>query len=169
MAVTVELYENIAATLDELLEGYGEILKTSEELQQTIVKGDAQKVGEIVKVQREKTVQMEAVELKRASYVSILAREIGRSEEELSIFKIAELAGTPWGEALKKKGRMLLDIIERQQMLNVQNKELLELHFEYMNFVIDNFLREPQVNNIYGSAGQLVGEDDLNGHVDNEV
>ena len=66
-------------------------------------------------------------------------------------------------------GAELARMAGEQQAINVQNKDLLELQMEYMNFMIDNFLREPQINNIYGNNGVLQEEEDLHAHVDSEV
>ena len=169
MTETERLYRQIAQALTELTEGYTELLKGSQDLQQLIVKNDAQQIGELVKEQREKAAELKHVEERRVGVVSELAHLMNWEEDGLTIIKLADLAGSPWDTLLRERGKSLTEVIEKQQMLNAQNQELLELHFEYMNFVIDNFLREPQVNNIYGSTGQLVGEEDLNGHLDNEV
>ena len=81
---------------------------------------------------------------------------------------IAEAAEGAEAEMLAGLGRELAETVKRQRRLNAENKSLLELHFQYMDFLVNNFLEEPQLNNIYGSTGELAEELPVN-RIDGEA
>lgn len=169
MALKESSLEKIQQSLEKLCGIYAAILESSREMQAHIVKGDAQAVGEDVQQQRELMGQLSAEEDVRMQAVAMLAAELGLPQESLILSRIGELAGEEKGAELEKKGAELARMAREQQAVNMQNKDLLELQMEYMNFMIDNFLREPQVNNIYGNNGVLQEEEELRAHVDSEV
>ena len=169
MALKESLLEKIQQSLEKLCQIYAAILASSREMQAHIVKGDAQAVGEDVQQQRELMGQLSVEEDTRMQAVAMLAAEMSMPEESLTLSRISELAGGEKGAGLAKTGAELARMAGEQQAINVQDKDLLELQMEYMNFMIDNFLREPQINNIYGNNGVLQEEEDLHAHVDSEV
>ena len=169
MALKESLLAKIQQSLEKLCQIYAAILASSREMQAHIVKGDAQAVGEDVQQQRELMGQLSVEEDTRMQAVAMLAAEMSMPEESLTLSRISELAGGEKGAGLAKTGAELARMAGEQQAINVQNKDLLELQMEYMNFMIDNFLREPQINNIYGNNGVLQEEEDLHAHVDSEV
>ena len=60
-------------------------------------------------------------------------------------------------------------LVARQKALNDQNAQLIQLHFEYMNFMKYFMLQDVQTSDIYGNSG-IVKEMDMNvGILDSRV
>ncbi len=47
----------------------------------------------------------------------------------------------------------LKNLLEKQKQINEENRSLIELHLEYMDYMVNTVLKEPQVSDIYGNSG----------------
>ena len=61
-------------------------------------------------------------------------------------------------------------LIDMQKKLNAESRALIELQLQYVDFMINTFLKEPQVSNIYGNSGIVEEtETEHKGIIDNQV
>ena len=160
--------DRIIEALCRIKQAQEALAESSEEMQKRIVSGDAQAVGEQVKVQQEQLSALNRAEERRRQAVEEWAEEQGIAPKTVTLSLIAEAAEGAEAEMLAGLGRELAETIKRQRRLNAENKSLLELHFQYMDFLVNNFLEEPQLNNIYGSTGELAEELPVN-RIDGEA
>ena len=160
--------DRINEALCRLKQAQEALAESSEEMQRRIVSGDAQEVGKQVKAQQEQLSALNRAEEERRQAVEEWATEQGIPPEEATVSRIVELTEGGEAERLMSLSRELTETIERQRRLNMENRSLLELHFQYMDFLVNNFLEEPQLNNIYGSTGELAEELPVN-RIDGEA
>ncbi len=161
--------EKLLKSLEALVEMYETIYSVSLQKKDYIVENDIQKVGETVKREWELLNEVSALEEKRAEAVKELVSDRGIIGENLSLSDICACGTQEEAANLQAVSERLKKLIDRQKKINTENQGLINLHLEYMEYMINMFLVEPQVSNIYGNSGE-VEEGSINrGIIDSHV
>lgn len=151
--------------LTKIYEIHVEICDVSKAKREQIIAGDAEALSETVKQEWALLAKVARIEEERhALTVEICGKE------DATIYDVAQLANTAQKEELEKITKELRDVLEEQKQLNDENKSLIELHLEYMDFMVNNFAKPPQVSNMYGNSGAAVDDETTNkGIIDNQA
>ncbi len=146
------MIDKIIALLEELKNLYGELYNMSKLKQKHLIANEAQEVSDIIKEEWSLMSKATDLEDERTAAVKEL---LGREEEANSFEEIMQMAAPQQREQLKMVSAELRETIEEQKKLNAENQSLIELHLEYMEYMINTVLKEPEVSNIYGNSGTL--------------
>ncbi len=146
------MIDKIIALLEELKSVYGELYDMSKLKQKHLIANEAQEVSDIIKEEWSLMSRATDLEDERTAAVKEL---LGRDEEQSSFEDIMKMATPAQHDALKKAAMDLKEMIGEQKKLNAENQSLIELHLEYMEYMINTVLKEPEVSNIYGNSGTL--------------
>lgn len=162
------MVDSIIRLLKELKDVYSRLYELSQKKQRLIVENKAEEVSEIVKQEWELMSEAADLETLRGEEVERLIP--GKKSGKIAFADITALAGDAEKEELKALSSELANLLTEQKKINDQNQSLIELHLEYMDYMINNVLREPQVSNIYGNSGTELDTDTKNkGIIDSEV
>ena len=162
-----ELIDN----LQNLKNIYQKIFDISLQKKQAIIDGDIQAVSEIVKQEWELLFEISNLEEERMRITrKILTENDVDPNESVSLSDMERYADEGETRALKETAGELKTLIAEQKKINNENKGLIDLHFEYMDYMVNIVLKEPQVSNIYGSSGEIPNDDTENrAIIDNQV
>ncbi len=164
------MINKIIELLTEQKKIYSEILELSKEKQQAIIDSDAQKVNEIVKAEWEKLNIATELEKNRVACVKDLIAKQNLDVDNLTLSQIAKQGNEDQQKKLNGLRDDLVAITKEQKEVNEKSKGILDLHFEYMDFMVNNFLKETQLSNIYGNSGDLADTTSNNkGLIDNQA
>ncbi len=128
-----EIYDEIIEKLDRIVSAQRGLLDLSRQKQALIVKNDADAVNEIVKREWELIGQAAEAETERGQLVDELSGLFSMSADELSLSEIASRADGRRAELLLERGEALLDIACDLRDVNEMNRQLLDLHFQYID------------------------------------
>lgn len=133
---------------------YTEMLTLSEEKHKCIIKADALGVTQVVGEEWVLLQKIAELEESRMAAVRKLKNEWGTADD-LTLAEIGQRAGAGQKNKMEKAGAKLKNTMAAQKKLNDENMALLKLHFEYMNFMMSNFLQDYGSGNIYGQSGTV--------------
>ena len=131
------------------------LLALSREERRIIIAGEADKLeGIVIKEMRELS-KLNAIEKKRLALHPVIAAELSLSENDLTVSDIAGHADPNERETLKKIQVELTSLLKQHTDLNLENRELIQAHFEYSESVLDLMVEyEDPLNNFYGEDGR---------------
>lgn len=138
---------SLLANMREQISLYQKLLTLSQNTQAAIIKGDA-----------------EAVAAQTAEAWPLL--EMAKSAEderlllmeaftpETTITGLCTILPEAQGAELSLLGRELSELMAGLSTANELNQELLSLHFQYVNLIIDAASHKARPSNLYGASGQ---------------
>ncbi len=140
----------VVNVLNELRDTYEEIYALSLQKKAAIVESNADLVGSLTA--KEWTLIKKATKLEdgRVLLVEEIAKENGK--DQLNMSELIEISGEHASD-LRHASQTLVEILKKQSEINELNKQLLEVHFDYINFIVDVYSHREQPSNIYGSSG----------------
>ncbi|HBU12469.1 MAG TPA: hypothetical protein DEB31_07000 [Clostridiales bacterium] len=147
---------------------YREIYALSEKKQEHIIANDAEAVNEIVKEEWKLLAKAGELEDKR---ISLVQEFLGKGKDSSSSLQDLMAAAPPdKRQELEFVSKDLKNLLEKQKQINEENRSLIELHLEYMDYMVNTVLKEPQVSDIYGNSGVVADANTANkGIIDNEA
>jgi len=162
------MIDKVTALLRELNEVYGQLYELSQKKQQYIIANDSKAVSDIVKEEWSLVGKASDLEKDRNELVQT---HFGKGEgTQVTIEDVLAKAKSPEREKLREAAVELRDLLEKQKKINKENQSLIELHLEYMEYMVNTVLKEPQISNIYGHSGAVEESDITNkGIIDNEA
>lgn len=132
-----------------------DVLDLSGEKRQVIVKGETERLNEIVRLEMKAVARFRTLEKKRAAALSGAAAEAGVPAEGLTMTMLIDMAQGGEREELNVLQKELRSLVEAQSELNRMNKELLEAHLEYTDTMLEVLVgAEDPINNFYDGAGR---------------
>lgn len=162
------MIDKLIVLLQQLNKVYTKLYELSQKKQQSIIGNDADAVNEIVK--EEWTLVSEAGDLEEARK-ELLSLHFGKGDDKpVTLDDVIAKAKPAEREALEAEAEQLKDTIEKLKRVNNENQSLIDLHLEYMDYMVNVVLKEPQISNIYGNSG-VVEEPNTGGRrlIDNEA
>jgi len=164
------MIEQVIDTLQQMYDHYAAIYSLSEKKKEQITKGDAQAMNETAKEEGALLSKITELEETREKLVKEHFRVNGKENEvPATIEDLEKLANTQQKEKLQELAGKLREVLEKQKQINQENQALIQLHLEYTNYMVNTFLREPQVSNIYGNTGTVEDTDPDEGIINNQV
>lgn len=145
--------DTVIGLLEEIKSAYDDMLAVSEQKQQYIIKGNAQGLNQVVSEEWSMIRKISELEESRMTAVASLQTHWGT--DSLTLSEMQKRVEPQYKKRLEKISTELKNTMAAQKKVNDQNMGLLRLHFEYMNFVMTNFLQEPQFCDIYGQSGSI--------------
>ncbi len=146
------MIDKIIALLEQLKEVYSKLYDMSKKKQEYIIANEAQHVSDLIKEEWHLMEDATRLEDERNSLVLSLLQG---KEEETSIQEIIKVANPGQQAKLVDISDELKGIIEKQKRINAENQSLIEFHLEYMEYMINTVLKEPDVSSIYGNTGTV--------------
>jgi len=146
--------DSVIGLLQEINSAYTEMLTLSEQKHKYIIKADAPGVTLVVGEEWNLLQRISELEESRMAAVSKIKNEWGISGD-ITLAEIGQRAGANQKKKMEKAGTELRNTMAAQKKLNDENMALLKLHFEYMNFMMSNFLQDYGSSNIYGQSGTV--------------
>lgn len=149
----------ILAELCELLSEQKTLLENmlvmAREEQQIIIRGESEKLEDIVRKELRELSKLGAAEKKRTTLHKAIAAELGMPAEELTVTAIAERAEPDERTAIVKLQKELTELISQHTTLNLENRDLIEAHMDYSETMLDLMVGvEDPLNNFYGDDGK---------------
>ena len=131
------------------------LLDLSREERRIIISGEAPKLEEVVIKEMRELSKLNAIEKKRLALHPAIAGELGLTENDLTVSAIAEHTEPDERVLLKNIQVELTSLLKQHKDLNMENRELIEAHFEYTEAVMDLIVDyEDPLNNFYGEDGK---------------
>ena len=131
------------------------LLELSTEERRIIISGEASKLEETVIKEMRELSKLNAIEKKRLALHPAIAGELGLTEDDLTVSAIADHADPDERVTLKNMQVELSSLLKQHKDLNLENRELIEAHFEYTDAVLDLIVDyEDPLNNFYGEDGK---------------
>ncbi len=146
--------EAVANLLEDINNSYVRMIELSEKKKGYLIRADAQAVGETVKEEWELLKEINGLEKHRMQAVGRLCKAWNMQDGEATLEEIINRAEGEMRVRIKKTRDALKTTIARQKNLIDQNKRLLMLHFEYMDFMVGILLGDTG-NSIYGQSGAM--------------
>jgi flagellar biosynthesis/type III secretory pathway chaperone len=162
------MIDKVTALLRELSGVYEQLYDLSQQKQQSIIANDSGRVNEIVKDEWALVNKASDLEKKRNELVEL---HFGKGDgTQVTLDDVLSKAAAAEKEALKAEAGRLRDILEKQKKINQENQALIDLHLEYVDYMVNTVLKEPQISNIYGNSGTVEESEASNrGIIDNEA
>lgn len=146
------IYDAVVEILNELKQQYENLYELSEKKRDAIVAGDADTVSKITGKEWEGIKNASKLEDERIRLVGEICSETGK--KTLTMNELIELSNDKNVKSKLETASMdLTDVLRRQSEINELNKQLLEVHFEYIDFFVDSYTRKEQTSNIYSKTG----------------
>jgi len=131
------------------------MLELAKEERQIIIKGESDKLEDVIRLELKELNKLGAVERKRLALHKSIAIELGLPEDEITVSNIADKAEPDEREAIRKLQTELVPIIEEHAAVNKENRELIESHIEYSQTMLELVTEsEDPLNNMYGGDGR---------------
>ena len=150
---------NLCDLLNEQKGVLGAMLELSQEERRVIISGEAELLEDIVRREFKELSKLNAIEKKRMALHGELSSEFGVSAQELNVSMIAQFAEPDERDIIKNLQNELTALLKQHADLNMENRELIEAHFEYtealMEILVDS---EDPLNNFYGGDGKAAPE-----------
>ena len=148
-----------AVLIGELLEKqkkvHGDLLELSHEKGQVIVRGEMDRLNEIVALEMKCLARLSALEKRRNKLLEEISSVLNVREEDLTLSVIIENVEPDERGALSALQKELMSAMKMLAEVNSRNGELLETHIEYSGAMINLFAQpEDPLNNLYGSLGK---------------
>lgn len=164
------MVERLVGALDQLSALYEKMLELSTRKNECIVKSDVQAVGDIVKEEWLLLSEIGKAEEERARVVCEIDAGVVAGTENITVQNVIDAAQGEEKKRLSAVADRLKALIDMQKKLNAESRALIELQLQYVDFMINTFLKEPQVSNIYGNSGIVEEtETEHKGIIDNQV
>lgn len=157
--------------LHQLSDLHREIYSVSLEKKEAIVQNDVQRVGEIVKNEWELLGKISDMEEQRLAIIRQIINT-GATEDVHgpTLDDICRMTSPNETVELESAAEELRSLVDEQKKINAENQALIGLHLDYMNYMTNVFLKEPQTSNIYGHSGEVEDEGlDNRGIIDSSV
>lgn len=148
----------------ELLEQQRELqeslLDISREKRKAIIESNTDRLNEIVTSELKALHRMNSLEKKRVELIHQIAEGQAVEAQELTVSRLAEIAdGEERARLLSLRDR-LTGLLAEQKQLNAMNRELLEVHMDYTDLMLNLMVGpEDPLNHIY-SAGGYANQDE---------
>jgi flagellar biosynthesis/type III secretory pathway chaperone len=146
--------QSIVENLTLQKSAYAHILELSKREQTALVASDAQLVNDLVKQVWIELSETSRLEDKRMDLVKRYCSGRGEAYSEQTLSSLISCVDAEAALKLETLKTELHSILKQQSIVNQLNKELLELHFQYISFVIDTVSQQSQPTSFYGSAGE---------------
>lgn len=148
---------------------YRELYDLSVKKQESIIANDAEAVSDIVKEEWKILGKAGDLEKERGELVQAYLSQKGK-ESSSSLQDLMAVASPPEQKELQSVSTELKELLEKQKKINAENRSLIEMHLEYMDYMVNTVLKEPQVSDIYGNSGTVADISVSNkGIIDNEA
>jgi hypothetical protein len=147
--------EEVVGLLIEINSAYVRMTALSEKKRDSIIRGDAQTVGEIAREEWTLLEKIDGLEKKRMEAVRKVLEEWNMPDGEITLAGMKQRAGKDMRERIEQAGDALKKTIAAQKKLNEQNRALLDLHFSYMEFMMDSLTGGDAGGRIYGNSGSI--------------
>lgn len=159
------LMENLIEVLNLQCEGYGKLLKLSEEKTSIIVKGDLALLTKITDDEQLAVTEVNHLEAKRAEVMTDIANVLNKDVNTLKLSNLVEMLSTRPEEqkALIDARDRLLQIAADMKKVNERNGELLKNSLEMIEFdlnLMQSMKRAPETANYNKGAyntGSIMG------------
>ena len=146
---------DLCRLLQEQKEVLLNMLELAKEERQIIIKGESDKLEDVIRLELKELNKLGAVERKRLALHKSIAIELGLPEDEITVSNIADKAEPDEREAIRKLQTELVPIIEEHAAVNKENRELIESHIEYSQTMLELVTEsEDPLNNMYGGDGR---------------
>jgi flagellar biosynthesis/type III secretory pathway chaperone len=164
------MIDKIMDLLTELKGTYEKIYDLSKQKQESIIAGDAQTVSGIVKQEWALLSDASDLEKQREDIIDSEFAEWKKNGRQFTINDLIEVTPREIKGQMKELATEFMGLIEKQKKINKENQSLIELHLEYVDYMVNTVLKEPQISNIYGTSG-AVEEADMSsrGIIDNQA
>ena len=146
--------DTVIGLLQQINGAYTEMLALSEEKHNCIIKADAPGVTQVVGEEWKLLQRISELEESRMAMVKKMKDEWGIADDP-TLAEMGQRLGANQKKKMEKAGFELKNTMAAQKKLNDENMALLKLHFEYMNFMMSNFLQDYGSGNIYGQTGTV--------------
>jgi len=131
------------------------MLELAKEERQIIVKGESDKLEDVIRLELKELNKLGAVEKKRFALHKTIATELGLPDDEITVSSIADNAEPDEREAIRKLQTELMPIIEEHAAVNRENRELIKSQIEYSQTMLELITEsEDPLNNMYGGDGR---------------
>jgi len=154
--------DSLAALCSLLIEQQtilGNMLALAKEERQIIINGESDKLENIIRLELKELNKLGAIERSRLELHKVIAAQLGLSEEDITVTKIAEKAEPDEREAIKKLQTEIMPLIEEHTAVNKENRELIKAHVEYSETMLNLMVgAEDPLNNMYGNDGKAAPE-----------
>jgi flagellar biosynthesis/type III secretory pathway chaperone len=147
--------ESLICLLKEIRNAYARMTGLSENKKDCIVRGDAQAVGKIAQEEWALFQEIVGLEENRIEVVKGICSEWDIPGGEATLAEIEKRVGDGPRAEIARAGADLKETILMQREINDQNMALLNLHFEYMYFMMETLKGADAGNNIYGHSGVM--------------
>ena len=132
-----------------------ELLNLSYEKRQVIVRGDTDRLNEIVQIELKSLSKMNILEKKRDAELTALENVLGVPKQEISISFLIEKANVEEKNRLITLQRELAGILSAHTQLNKINQDLLNTQLDYTDVMLTEIVGvEDPLNNFYGDDGK---------------
>lgn len=147
------LVKQLTTILNQENEIYETLSKISNNKTDLIVGGKVNELESIVKMEQALVIKIAKLEDQREKLVDILAGEIGKKPEDITIKELAGSLGIAEASELKQCRERMLKNIHQLKNSNELNSKLIKNSLEFIDFSINMMTSIDSVNNSYGSTG----------------
>jgi len=135
------------------------MLELAKEEQRVIVANEPEKLENVIRLQIKELNKLGALEKKRTEVNRQISGEIGVPVAAITITKILETANPNERVQLSNIQKKLTEIIEVHTAINKENRELVKMHVEYSDTVLELVTgADDPLNNMYGGDGILAAD-----------
>ncbi len=129
------LIETLVDVLEKQTVLYEELLLLAKEKQKVIINNDVELLKQITSAEVVITNKAQKLEKERMESVSDIAMVLGKSEKDLTIYKIVDLVNTEDDKAkIRNVANKIKLVMDELKIENDNNHALLETALEYINF-----------------------------------
>ncbi len=141
--------ESLAAALDEgqlermlaLLEAehrlYSDLCALARRKQEILIRGQLDELERLLGEEKAALADVSRLEEERYALQCELAGQLGLQPAELTVSRLAELAGPFYGPRLSQVQQALVGLIDDLSTLSLCNAELIEQSLAYLNYALD--------------------------------
>lgn len=152
------------ATIIDLLEQQGDLqeklLAVSHNKRKAIIESDTVRLNEIVTLELKALHRMNSLEKKRVELIHQIAKSQAVEEAEITVSRLAEMTDGEERTRLLSLRDRLSKLLHEQKQLNAMNRDLLEVHMDYTDLMLNLIVGpEDPLNHIYGAGGYAEGDD----------
>ena len=145
------MFETLIQNLQEQTQIYKDLQELAREKNAVLIAADTEKLSEITK--EEWRLLKKAGKLETARMKLIAVHSAGQPNELDTLDKLIDRAESNEQEQLKVIKEDLLSTIENYKELNELNRQLLEIHLEYTDYMLNVFSQVNSYGNSYDSSG----------------
>jgi len=146
---------DLCAILQEQKAVLKNMLELAKEERQIIIKGESDKLEDIIRLELKELNKLGAIEKRRTELNLAICYEMNIPEKELSVTRIAEKAEPDERAEIRKIQEELTPLIAEHSEVNKENRELIKAHIEYSQTMLELMVGvEDPLNNMYGGDGR---------------